>query len=179
MSIAGIHLRLKNIEDCFTSSTSTKLTREDVEETAKNVFNNIVSTNDVKIAEELKTVSDKMCLLDNDLANVKTSLSSMKLTSDCVEETAKNVFDTLVSANEAKIAEELKTVTDKMIALDNELIAVKLSLSSITDEFVKKDDLSGLIEKIDKIEKIVDKISSKQDIIIKRIVVLEKKADSP
>ena len=125
MSIAGIHLRLKNIEDNV-SSSSTKLTREDVEETAK------------------------------------------------------NVFDTLVSANEAKTAEELKTVTDKMLALDNELIAVKLSLLSIIpDEFAKKDDLSALIEKIDKIEKIVDKISSKQDIIIKRIVVLEKKADSP
>jgi len=122
MSIAGIHLRLKNIEDNV-SSSSTKLTREDVEETAK------------------------------------------------------NVFDTLVSANEAKTAEELKTVTDKMLALDNELIAVKLSLSSITDEFVKKDDLSGLIEKIDKIEKIVDKITSKQDTIIKRIIVLEKKDD--
>ena len=122
MSNAGIHLRLKNIEDNV-SSSSTKLTREDVEETAK------------------------------------------------------NVFDTLVSANEAKTAEELKTVTDKMLALDNELIAVKLSLSSITDEFVKKDDLSGLIEKIDKIEKIVDKITSKQDTIIKRIIVLEKKDD--
>jgi len=116
MSIAGIHLRLKHIEDSV-SSSSTKLTREDVEETAK------------------------------------------------------NVVDTLVSVNEAKIAEELKTVSDKMLALDNELIALKISLSSMKDEFAKKDDLSGLIEKI-------DKISSKQDIIIKRIVVLEKKNDS-
>jgi len=177
MSVAGFHLRLKSIEDCM-ASPSTNLTIEDFAETAKDVFNSLISTTDIKIAGELKTVTDKIHELDNDLTNVKTSLSSIKLTSEDVEETAKNVFNTLNADSEVKITEELKTSSDKMQSIDNELTTVKMYLSSITADFAKKNDLSELVEKIDKLEKIIDKITSKQDTIVKRIVVLEKKDDS-
>jgi cob(I)alamin adenosyltransferase len=176
MSVTGFHLRLKSIEDCM-ASPSTNLTIEDLAETAKDVFNSLISTNEEKITGELKTVTDKMRELDNDLTNVKTSLSSIKLTSEDVEETAKNVFNTLNVDSEAKITEELKTSSDKMQSIDNELATVKMYLSSLTADFAKKDDLTTLVEKIEKIEKIVDKINSKQDTIVKRIVVLEKKDD--
>ena len=175
MSVAGFHLRLKNIEDCMALPQT--LTVEDIAETAKDVFNALISTTEVKITGELKTVNDKMCELDNDLTNVKTSLSSIKLTSEDVEESAIKVFNTLNADSEAKITDELKTSSDKMQIIDNELVTVKMYLSSLTAEFAKKDDLSALVEKIDKLEKIIDKITSKQDTIIKRIIVLEKKDD--
>jgi septation ring formation regulator EzrA len=66
-----------------------------------------------------------------------------------------------------------------MQSIDNELATVKMYLSSLSADFAKKDDLSTLVEKIEKIEKTVDKITSKQDTIIKRIVVLEKKEETP
>jgi archaellum component FlaC len=179
MSVAGFHLRLKSIEDCMSSSPSNNLTIEDFAETAKDVFNGLISTNEEKITEELKTVADKMRVLDNDLTNVKTSLSCIKLTSEDVEDTAKIVFNTLNADSEAKITEELKTFSDKMQSIDNELATVKMYLSSLSADFAKKDDLSTLVEKIEKIEKTVDKITSKQDTIIKRIVVLEKKEETP
>jgi len=128
MSIAGFHLRLKSIEDAFTVSS--------------------------------------------------TSQQSIKLTTEDVEDTVKKVFNTLSFPSDLKITEELKTFTDKMCVLENDLITTKSLISSLSQQVAKKHDSEDLIGKIEKIEKAIEKMNSKQDTIIKRIVVLEKNSDS-
>jgi hypothetical protein len=144
MSLTGLHLRLKRVEDLVSSPLSNSSDRVYTEETLTNALNTLRETSDLNITKVTEVFNNAIKELSD---TVKTN----------------DIFDSL------------ELVKEKISVFENELVILKDSFSSSLVDIVKKDELVDLFAKLEKLEKTVDKITTKQEGIIKRIVSLESK----
>jgi hypothetical protein len=153
MSLTGLHLRLKRVEDLVSSPLSNSSDRVYTEETLTNALNTLRETSDLNITKVTEVFNNAIKELSD---TVKTN----------------DIFDSL------------ELVKEKISVFENELVIIKDSFSSSLVDIVKKDELVDIVKKdelvdlfakLEKLEKTVDKITTKQEGIIKRIVSLESK----
>jgi hypothetical protein len=153
MSLTGLHLRLKRVEDLVSSPLSNSSDRVYTEETLTNALNTLRETSDLNITKVTEVFNNAIKELSD---TVKTN----------------DIFDSL------------ELVKEKISVFENELVIIKDSFSSSLVDIVKKDELVDIVKKdelvdlfakLEKLEKTVDKITTKQEGIIKRIVTLESK----
>jgi hypothetical protein len=153
MSLTGLHLRLKRVEDLVSSPLSNSSDRVYTEETLTNALNTLRETSDLNITKVTEVFNNAIKELSD---TVKTN----------------DIFDSL------------ELVKEKISVFENELVILKDSFSSSLVDIVKKDELVDIVKKdelvdlfakLEKLEKTVDKITTKQEGIIKRIVSLESK----
>jgi hypothetical protein len=153
MSLTGLHLRLKRVEDLVSSPLSNSSDRVYTEETLTNALNTLRETSDLNITKVTEVFNNAIKELSD---TVKTN----------------DIFDSL------------ELVKEKISVFENELVILKDSFSSSLVDIVKKDELVDIVKKdelvdlfakLEKLEKTVDKITTKQESIIKRIVSLESK----
>jgi len=144
MSLTGLHLRLKRVEELVSSPLSNFTDRVYTEESLANALNTLRETSDLNITKVTEAFNN-----------------AIKEVSDTVK--TNDIFDSL------------ELVKEKISVFENELVIIKDSFSSSLVDIVKKDELVDLFAKLEKLEKTVEKITTKQEGIIKRIVSLESK----
>jgi len=169
MSLTGLHLRLKRVEELVSSPVSQLSDGVDVGETLTKALNTLKETSDLNITKVTEA-------FDNAIKEVKETVKTNDLNISKVTEVFNNAIKELsetVKIND--ISDSLELVKEKISVYENELVIIKDSFSSSLVDIVKKDDIVELFTKLEKLENAVDKITTKQENIIKRIVSLESK----
>ena len=169
MSLTGLHLRLKRVEDLVSSPISQLSDGVDVGETLTKALNTLKETSDLNITKVTEA-------FDSAIKEVSETVKTNDLNISKVTEVFNNAIKELsekVKTND--IFDSLELVKEKISVFENELVIIKDSFSSSLVDIVKKDELLDLFTKLEKLEKAVDKITTKQESIINRIVSLESK----
>jgi len=169
MSLTGLHLRLKRVEELVSSPLSHLSDGVDVDETLTKALNTLKETSDLNISKVTEAFNNAI----NEVSErVKTNDLNISKVTEVFNNAIKELSET-VKTND--VFDSLELVKEKINVFENELVIIKDSFSSSLVDIVKKDELLDIFTKLEKLEKAVDKITTKQESIIKRIVSLESK----
>jgi len=173
MSLTGLHLRLKRVEELVSSPVSQLSEGVDVGETLTKALNTLKEASDLNITKVTEAFDNVIKeAFDNAIKEVSETVKTNDLNISKVTEVFNNAVKELsdtVKTND--ILDSLELVKEKISVFENELVIIKDSFSSS----VKKDEIVDLFMKLEKLEKVVDNITITQESIIERLVSLESK----